>query len=514
MSRAITCCVLVALALTLGACTSDSITYVDRDPFNPPPDSLSGFLGYFTVETRKTTCGNCHVGTQRDWRASAHAGAFDALATNPNTQPACYGCHTVSERGNSAAAGGPAGYNRVGAAAYRDVQCESCHGPGLPHVLQPDVVGNQPRAYVDVIANAATSCANCHSGSHQPFAEEWGASRHGGVVASPAANPSCQSCHEGRAALAAFGVRPRYVETGSTTPMAITCAVCHDPHGSPNNAQLRFPVNTPDPEQNLCMKCHMRRNEPVPGQARPHAPQGSVILGTAGYRPAGFDFNLVSSHGPLGNPGLCATCHVSRFEVSDPATGGHLFSATGHLFRPIPCLDANGVPNADKTCAYTETDRSFRSCTTAGCHLHVSAARSAFQVRRANIKSLADVLWIDSNGNGNLDAFPTDQGYLPRIRAAMPTEFTTTTRVTAAQGAEFNVRLAGEGFQGNTDNSKGVHHPFLLEALVRASTDDVLATYPGIVPAPPASIEAILDSPLGGRPWLRPHRAVQSRAGN
>ena len=36
----------------------------------------------------------------------------------------------------------------------------------------------------------------------------------------------------------------------ATAYQPTTCAVCHDPHGSSNPAQLRFPVSSPDPADN------------------------------------------------------------------------------------------------------------------------------------------------------------------------------------------------------------------------------------------------------------------------
>ena len=66
----------IAAVLFLSGCSSDKIVYRDRAPFNPPPDSVNGFLGLFTIATNQTTCGNCHVGHQRDWSTSAHSGAY------------------------------------------------------------------------------------------------------------------------------------------------------------------------------------------------------------------------------------------------------------------------------------------------------------------------------------------------------------------------------------------------------------------------------------------------------
>ena len=61
------------LALLLGACTDEKIVF--REPFNPLPDEASGFVGYFTSSDKQTTCGNCHVGHQRDWQETRHADA-------------------------------------------------------------------------------------------------------------------------------------------------------------------------------------------------------------------------------------------------------------------------------------------------------------------------------------------------------------------------------------------------------------------------------------------------------
>jgi hypothetical protein len=35
-------------------------------------------------------------------------------------------------------------------ARYQDVQCESCHGPGLVHVTNPDAPGTKPLAPIAV----------------------------------------------------------------------------------------------------------------------------------------------------------------------------------------------------------------------------------------------------------------------------------------------------------------------------------------------------------------------------
>jgi predicted CXXCH cytochrome family protein len=480
--------------LALSGCTDETIVYKEREPFNPPPDQASGFLGYYSVASKTTTCGNCHVGHQRDWRETAHAGAFETLDTNSHKQATCYSCHTVNELGN--AHDGPSGWNATPDSAYRDVQCESCHGPGYAHVQEPEVEVNVPLARAS-LTDADASCASCHSGTHHPYVEEWAAGGHGIIIEHAAGRAECQSCHEGKAALEALGSRAVYHEKDDAEPMAITCTVCHDPHGNGIEGQLRFAITERDPERNLCMRCHIRRTEPTPGSSRgtePHAPQGAVLLGTAGYRPAGFDYDtslIESSHGTEQNPGLCATCHVNRFTVTDELTGAFVMQATGHLFFPIPCVDGQGRPTANQDCEYTETARSFNSCASAGCHPSVESARSSFNAARTRLKEdLADVLWDDVNGNQLLDA--GDTGYLTMVPAA---EFAADNIITAAEGALFNVRLVAPNMSAAGDKSQGTHNPFLAEALLRANIEEMQNVYG--LPAPPARTQAILRGPLG-----------------
>jgi predicted CXXCH cytochrome family protein len=498
----VTAAVIGALGL-LSSCTSEKIVFRDREPFNPPPDAANGFLGYFTASTKQTTCGNCHVGHQAQWASSLHSGAFNTLANSGAAQSFCYTCHTVSDKGNAVVA--PAGYDATPDAAYHDVQCENCHGPGINHVTAPDTPGNVPLAHVAVLgADSAASCAACHSGVHNPFVEEWSQSGHAtSLQESPgvfvADNASCSGCHEGKAVLANWGSTSNYAEkslTGNQNFLGITCAVCHDPHGSPNSHQLRFPINTPDMNQNLCMKCHSRRYEPVANSSRgPHAPQGAVLTGTAGWWPAGYDTTaIVATHGNVAvNTRLCAGCHVNRFQVTDAATGSLIFNSTGHLFRPVPCLDASGIPIADDSCAFTTAARSFQACTASGCHSSQAAAQSAFSANRSVLATLADQIWIDNPaGTASEIGVPDagDQGFLSKIPS---TEYNTTDNViTVAEGVLFNMRLVAEDRYANGDRSFGVHNPFLAQALLTASIQALNATY-GPFPAPPAQVKAIMD---------------------
>lgn len=470
--------------LAAAACTKTEIVFRDREPFNPAPDLASGLLGYYNASSRQTTCGNCHVGQQADWFATKHAGAAQSLAGITPAPPAtCYGCHTVNERGNGLT--GAAGWDVVQNDAYKDVQCESCHGPGTEHVKRPDNRANWPLARIGMTV-ADASCGSCHTGIHTPFAEEWGASGHAQVIATPAGRAECASCHEGKATLKAWGVTTNYVEMTSTAHQPNTCSVCHNPHGSENTAQLRFPIDTPDPDQNLCMKCHLRRGEPEPGRSTPHAPQGFVVLGTGGYRPAGASIDTLISlttHASVANPRLCAGCHVNSYQVTDPATGNSVFNSTGHLFKPIPCLDAQGRPTANPSCAYSPPARTFKACTGSGCHATEAIAAGRLAGARFDIEALAAQIWVDTDNDKTIDPAPIDAGYLAIIRRDKPGELTSTTVITPARGAEFNVKTFGENRYDNGDKSLGAHNPFLARALLAANIQELRTAYN--LPAPP-----------------------------
>ena len=482
-------------ALALGACTQTD--YVERNPVNPPPDASSGFLGYYDAATHQTTCGNCHVSHQAKWSATAHATAWAAL---PADAPAyCAGCHTVNGHGNGIDSA--AGYLKVQTTAYHDVQCESCHGPGETHANNPDG-GTVPLPHIG-LGDSAASCASCHSGTHTPYAEEWGQSGHADSVGMdhPATTAGCQGCHEGKAAILKLngGQTTRFVDSVGTK--TIVCVVCHDPHGSPNDKQLRAPIDTPDPTRNLCMQCHLRGTTPsvsyTRGSRGAHAAQGPILMGEgAGWIPPNFFVDtagMYTSHGSAANPRLCAGCHVNRITVSD--SNGFLFQSTGHLFRPVPCVDGTGKPLADNSCAYTSTARNWTACTNAGCHADATVVSGLFNNERNTVRGLVRQLWYDVNGNKVLDAFPTDSGYLPQVYASTPSAFNGTNGVSTAEGALFNATMFAEVTQyDHADGSYGVHNPLYYEALLSASIDAVKTTYG--LPAPPPAIQAEMTKAL------------------
>jgi hypothetical protein len=325
------------------------------------------------------------------------------------------------------------------------------------------------------------------------------------------------SCHEAKGILAAWGVTADYAErgqTGSANYLGQTCAVCHDPHGSakdpttgePLAHQLRFPISTPAVNKQLCLKCHQRRSIPDQASSRgPHSPQGPMLLGDAGYQPAGFQPDLqavASTHGTDRNPELCAGCHVNRLEGTDVATGKPAVSA-GHLFLAIPCLDAGGLP-VTTDCPHDAPSRSWAACTASGCHADATTAVAAFTLITTDLVRLTKQIWDDKNGNDVVDAAPADGGYLSDKVLVPDTNYVTNDgKLTPAEGAVFNVRMLREG---GADGSHGVHNPFLARALLGADIDELQAAYPGLPPAPPV-VQGIMQRSLSTmykRPLSRP----------
>jgi predicted CXXCH cytochrome family protein len=425
---------LILAAFALGACT-DTV-YKDRPPFKDPPDPASGFLGYYDVATQKTTCGNCHVETQADWKGTKHSQAWaDLTALGLPDVSSCQGCHTVSENGNLTPA--PAGYNVVKDPAYHDVQCENCHGPGFTHVDAPDA-GTAPLAsiHVDTTTGAGAdptgTCAACHQDTHHPQWEEWRQSMHA-RMGRHNDEELCLQCHTGAGALEAWGIESAFKEKNDPVPVdGITCPVCHDPHDATNPGQLRYPLASNDVNQQLCMKCHNRRSVPIAmdstrntpegmsGSNSPHGPQGPVLLAEAGYQNLNYLDPAVltpSTHGQLAaNPRLCAGCHVYGFPATDDA--GNAVTVSGHLFRPIPCyVPGSSVPtDTIKNCAYTAAERSFKSCAQSGCHGSEASAAQLLSVARSRIQPLTAALWVNSGNTSGIDTL--DKGIIPFILKA------------------------------------------------------------------------------------------------
>ncbi len=463
------------LVVLMGACVDSEKIYTDRPVYDDPPSAAGGFLGYSNAEAKLTICGSCHVGRQAQWKQTAHYSAWEDLQGSGHAAEFCENCHTVSELGNNET--GDVGWTSTGDTRYLDVQCESCHGPGQTHVAAPDVA--PPLAPLRVGLDLTTGCGECHQGTHHPFVEQWEQSSHSKDPPSFAANnPECIACHRGQGTLIAWGARGDYQEKDSDEALPVVCGVCHDPHDTTFEGQLRFPVRTASYEIHLCARCHNRRPIPDPESSHglaPHSPETELLQGTAGWVPPGVDFPPVlrGTHGSSANEKLCATCHVEAFEVTDEATGEFVLNSVGHLFTAIPCVNDQGIP-VPGTCAFTTQVRRYEACATSGCHSSDDRAAELLSIKSEDIMDLANAL---------LDQLKVvDPGLDAPGGEIDPTNPT----LTVAEGAFFNFNLTTfpeEGEEATEGNVAGstTHNPFLIEALLVASIEAVEDEY-GVSP--------------------------------
>jgi predicted CXXCH cytochrome family protein len=470
--------------IAVSGCVDEKIVEVPREIFDPPAAEAIGMLGYSDQDAGLTTCGNCHVGPQGQWEGSAHADAWAGLQDSGHASEFCEGCHTVNELGNTLTE--VAGYNATGEDRYHDVQCESCHGPGLDHVQEPGA--NPMLAPLDVGLDNTDGCGECHQGEHHPFAEQWVLSGHA-TLGSQAERDGCNACHSGGGALTAWNVNTNYIEEGQ--PIAITCGVCHDPHGSNNTAQLRFPVGGVEIEQNLCSQCHNRRTVPDPGSSHgiePHSPETAMLSGEAGFFFPGMIIDrgdIIATHGSEANERLCAGCHVVSTTITDQASGEFLFEAVGHTFQAAPCVDENGIPTGGD-CGISTSDRDFASsCATSGCHGSADGAQAVLLTATLRFETLSEelmdlLLQVDPNlGEEGGEIDPGDGV------------------ITTAEGAFFNHALAEFG---GTDRpspllayaAAAAHNPFLTEQLLLASIDAVETEY-GVSASPGLNRNRTMD---------------------
>jgi predicted CXXCH cytochrome family protein len=472
-SRATQALAAVAMLVFVATCTTEKIVYRSGTNFAPPATAAANFIGYYDVVAKQTVCGSCHIDYQTRWASTKHAKAWADLTANTAATGVCQACHTVSNLGNAITDTAVA-YRSTKDARYHDVQCESCHGPGLTHASAPSS-SNHPLASISADTNATNGCGECHSGTHEPFVNEWKLTNakglsHSIVQSGTATNAdlTCRGCHTAQGALNAFGVTENYVEKVATTgitaanALPLVCATCHDPHGSSNPKQLRFSIGAASIDDNLCIKCHQRRADPTQVTTRNsvHSPEGPTLLGVAGWFPPGLSAgdSIIGTHGtPSRNPQLCAGCHVTRFTVTDKTSGNFVFQTTGHRFIAAPCVDANGGPTAGQTCDIAA--KTFRSCVSTGCHASEAVARTLYLTDSARVLQLVTSL---NSAIAKVNALKPADCKLP------------VTKFTSCLGGQFNVSLAQApgGF---------VHNPFLIEQLLVATINQIQKDY-GVSP--------------------------------
>jgi len=286
--------------------TNYSTTTTFPNPF------VSG--GTFRVSQNNTyvgvsTCAGCHPDKYNLWTNALHAGVYNNPEAQTNFSLACL---TIGY-------GQPTGFTNATQTPYlENVSCENCHGPAGWHGAgQRDLI--TPAVSLD-----PAICGSCHQGNLHPTYQEYTNFNYAtisnapmGVIKAGASHfknvnhPDfgCSPCHDANNRMAM--VKEYYDRlAGNPHPVTLftstdagafggaTCTTCHDPHGSTNVAQLRYPTFSTN------WYCVPTVVDPTPVLVT--NVNGSVTTNTG----AGYNTIFDSFYNPKVQ--VCGQCHSSR----------------------------------------------------------------------------------------------------------------------------------------------------------------------------------------------------------
>lgn len=119
-------------------------------PVPPPPKGKASYVG-------NEVCADCHDEAMEFWKQTRHANAWQTLVDRGQQfDYECIGCHVTGWEQ-------PGGSNLANNEKLRDVQCETCHGPGSIHVAK----GGEEKPAAVVLDPGKTLCAEqCHTKEH------------------------------------------------------------------------------------------------------------------------------------------------------------------------------------------------------------------------------------------------------------------------------------------------------------------------------------------------------------
>jgi predicted CXXCH cytochrome family protein len=328
---------------------------VVRDPHEHPdaiiPDLKSNNVAPFTLDQVALVYGSkwkqryfTHIGddyyplpvqwdvSNKMWRpyhvADTGADWWTAYYPSSNferpTGPTCDGCHSVNY---DIRAKKPSEWN---------VGCEKCHGPGSAHAAQPSRVNIFNPSRADAIAST-DSCIQCHSqgqpraGLIDGKAYDWPVGYDVGLRLQDYWKLEPHTLGETNFTHYADGTAHKNRMQGNDFIQSVmyrrgvTCASCHDAHGTDNYAQLRKPAAA------ICLDCH--------GPSSPNGPHTATLE--------------EHTHHAKGSTGSdCVACHMPKIEQTIANV-----NVRSHTFKFItPAMSEQlKIPNA---CIGCHTDHS------------------------------------------------------------------------------------------------------------------------------------------------------------
>ncbi len=204
-------------------------------------------------------------------------------------------------------------------------QCESCHGPGGEHELEPE--GDAPKAPILAFGQTAWTpvatqngrCLNCHE-NHSRI--EWAGSSHefnqvacaachqihvarDPVLDKRSQDEVCFTCHANQRAKF-YQASHHPVREGR-----MACSDCHDPHGE-DGSGLRLAGQV----RELCTTCHAEKRGPFLWEHQPAAEDCTLCHASHGAnQPA-----LLKKRAPQ----LCQQCHAPAGHPSQAYDGSRI----------------------------------------------------------------------------------------------------------------------------------------------------------------------------------------------
>jgi predicted CXXCH cytochrome family protein len=236
------------------------------------------------------------------------------------TGPTCDGCHSVNYDIHS---------KQV---TEWNVGCERCHGPGSEHIAHPSRANILNPAAMDNVASSDT-CIQCHS-QGQPLqkqiegkAYDWPVGYRVGLHLQDYWTLEDHTLGQTTFTHFADGTAHKNRMQGNDFVQSVmyqhgvTCASCHDVHGTANYAQLR------EPAQKLCLDCH--------GPTSPNGPHTATL-----------EEHTHHKEGSAGSQ--CIACHMPKIETQG-VPGSFVSSHTFKFITPA-MTDKYKIPNACTSC--------------------------------------------------------------------------------------------------------------------------------------------------------------------